>query len=335
MITGYFLYVIIDYATHIKLFQHGGFYYWHLLIYYFYQFSKHAEILMPIVLLISTLKVILTANIQRELLVLMSAGISLKKIGRPFLLFGICTTFLCYLNFEYLQPIVYLKLSAFEQSYLHKTSHTQNSLIHPLTLEDQSLLVYHMYDPIHNELKELFWKKNEKEIYKIQCLQLTPIPPKGLHVDYLAYDDTLSLKLIDRYEEIDFATMTLPSNLSPILRPLKWHSISSLAHLFPKEKGSKLNDKQAAAATHFFYKLFMPLVAIIIVFASLSLCTRFTRNFSSFLIYLFFLCGYITFFTLLNASVILGENQIVHPLVAICLPVGALLLVFGYKYAKL
>src|SRR6185503_19712701 len=102
----YLLYVVIDYATHTKLFQQKELPLWHLSIYYFYQFSKHAEILLPVALLISTLKVILTANVQRELLILMSAGISVKKITLPFLLFGLGITTLCYLNFEYLQPTI-------------------------------------------------------------------------------------------------------------------------------------------------------------------------------------------------------------------------------------
>lgn len=336
LIASYFLYMVIDYSTNAKLFQQKHLYPWDLLLYYFYQFSKHAEILIPIALLLATLKVILTANVQRELLILLAAGISLKKITRPFFLFGLSIMILCYLNFEYLQPNIYLKLIKFQQLHLNKHSASETGCIHPITLEDQSLLVYHIYDPIDNKLEDLLWQKNKNEIYKIDTLYFHSYPPKGLHVDYLHYEEgTNKLTLVTHHESMDFPTMILPDHFSVILRPPKWHSLSALAQMFPLKHPFKLNDKQSSAATLFLYKLFMPLISLIVVAAPLAFCTRFSRMFSVFFIYGFFLFGYITCFTLLNASVILGENQILHPLVAICLPISGLLLLFGYKYAKL
>lgn len=335
ILASYFLYVVIDYSAHAKLFQNQSLSLWHLFLYYFYQFSKHADVLIPISLLVSGLKVILTANVHREILVLMATGISLKKITRPFLLFAVIIMGLCYLNFEYMQPHVYVKLMEFEQHYFHKSSASEN-VVNPLTLEDHSLLVYHIYDPIHHCLYDLFWQKNKNELYKMDSLQLSHQPPQGYHVDHFVYPENSSaLVLTKHYPILDFPTIAFPEHFSVLFRPHKWQPLSQLAHALPIHNLNKMNDKQASITTHFLYKLLMPLVTLLVICAPLCLCTRFHRKLSFVLIYALFLFGYITFFTLLNASVILGTNQILHPIVAICVPMGSLLLLFGYKYAKL
>jgi len=330
----YFLYVLIDCSSNPKLFQSSSLHLWDILLYYFYQFSQHAEILIPIALLLSALKVILTANVQREILALLAAGLSLKKITRPFLLFALLIMSLCYLNYEFLQPTIYLKLAEFEKIHLDKQLPSDHGIVHPLTLEDHSLLIYNYFDPIQNQIHDLFWQKSTKDIYKIRQLDLTKRPPTGYQIDHLVRKNS-KLTLVKHYDSLPFHAMILPKDLTSLFRPAKWQSLSGLAQLIPLHDLFNLNDKQASITTFFLYKLTMPLVVLLVVVAPLCYLMRYSRKVSPFLIYGLSLFFYITFFTMLKASVILGENQILHPLVAICVPMASLLLLFGYKYAKL
>src|SRR5690348_8415177 len=64
----FFLYSILDYSLHMQDFLvdkqiHLG----HLFIYYFYQFIKRADLLIPLALLIATLKVLFSFNARGEL----------------------------------------------------------------------------------------------------------------------------------------------------------------------------------------------------------------------------------------------------------------------------
>jgi lipopolysaccharide export system permease protein len=100
--TFYFLYVLIDYSAHTKDFYQVGIGFSDFVLYYLFQFTNRAEILIPIALLISTIKVMTTANMRNEILALISGGIAMKHLMRPFIFAGIlCASFL-YLNFQFI-----------------------------------------------------------------------------------------------------------------------------------------------------------------------------------------------------------------------------------------
>src|SRR5262245_50908672 len=85
----FFIYAIIDYSTHIQDFVHGkNLPVLKILQYYLFQFVKRADILIPLALLISTIKVLCQLNIYRELVAFQSAGIAQKKLLRPLFLMG-------------------------------------------------------------------------------------------------------------------------------------------------------------------------------------------------------------------------------------------------------
>ena len=61
----------------------------HVATYYFFQFIKRADLLLPLALLIATLKVLLAMNARGEQVALESCGLPRKKILRPFFLVGL------------------------------------------------------------------------------------------------------------------------------------------------------------------------------------------------------------------------------------------------------
>ena len=77
----FFLYSLIDYSLHMQDFiidkriQIS-----HITTYYLFQFIKRADLLIPLALLISTLKVLFSLNSRGELIALQSSGVPAKKI---------------------------------------------------------------------------------------------------------------------------------------------------------------------------------------------------------------------------------------------------------------
>src|SRR5579862_6484093 len=85
----FFLYALLDYSMHMQDFiADKRIQIPHLLVYYFFHLIKRADLLIPLSLLISTLKVLFALNHLGELIALQTSGISRKKILRPFFFIG-------------------------------------------------------------------------------------------------------------------------------------------------------------------------------------------------------------------------------------------------------
>lgn len=56
----------------------------HIFLYYLFEFIKRADLLIPLAVLITTIKVLFALNIKGELVALRASGLSLKVILRPF-----------------------------------------------------------------------------------------------------------------------------------------------------------------------------------------------------------------------------------------------------------
>ncbi|MCC5832880.1 MAG: LptF/LptG family permease [Chlamydiales bacterium] len=328
----YFLYVLIDYSTHTKAFHKEGVGFLHTLIYYLLQFSNRAEILVPIALLIATVKVLTTLNMRNEVVALLSGGIAMKKLMRPFLFAAALAAALLYLNFQFIQPLSFTSLSAFEGSYFKQRSEEQS--IGALTLTDSSVLIYQKYDPETQSFFDAYWYKNHDLIYRIQQLYPYDKIPLGKKIDLLRREDG-RLKRMETFEtltipEIRFSQRALYSAIHP-------PRSQSLTQLFSNHSWSRtLTDKEAETASVFLYKLTIPLASLLVVIAPAPFCLRFGRSLPVYLIYALSLFGIITFFTFVNSCVILGESQVIPPLWALLAPLTLFFGFFGWNYhAKL
>ena len=97
----------------------------------------------------------------------------------------------------------------------------------------------------------------------------------------------------------------------------------------------KMNDREAEIATILFYKLAIPFACLLAVLAPAPFSIRFGRHLPIFLIFALSLFGMISFFTIVNSTIILGKSQIVPPLIAIGSAPLLAFLIFGRKYAQL
>lgn len=337
----YFLYVLIDFSAHAKAFHQDAIGYIDIMTYYLYQFTQRADVLILFALLIATIKVLTTLNLKNEIVALVVSGVSLKKLLRPFLFAGICCAGVLYANFQYLCPISLYKLNEFEDRFFHnKVKDDRSKSVKHIFLKDSSLLVYNSYDFKENTFLDVYWFRSFDDIVHMKKLYPFESITKGFFVDHIFRNSEGQMVRKEGFESKEFPGMEFEkSALYAAAHPPRWQSISQLAGDIPWTQirwgFKKMNDREAQLVTMFYYKLLLPLACILAVIAPAAHALRFGRSLPVFLIYSLSLFGMITFFTLVNSSVILGESQVLSPIVSVSLPFLAAFLFFGWKYAKL
>lgn len=337
----YTLFVLIDYATHLNYFHVSGsaFQWKALFLYYLFDFVKHIEILVPFAVLISTVKTITNLNVHNELVALLASGLKLKRLLRPFLLLGLFFTSLLYLNTEILLPHSLKELKTFSDAKaVAKSKKSGTKPILHLSLEDGSTLIFQDYNSNEQHFTDSYWIRSIDEIYRIKFLYPTLYPtskPVGQFVDHLKRDQSGELLKVASFEEKIFDEMHFnKQTLFESITTAEEQSFSDLIAKLPALNDVK-SEKQAQLVTHFYYKLAMPWLCLLAVIAPIPFCVQFTRHLPLFMIYAWSIFGVVAFYIMMNSGLILGERQVLSPLLAVWIPFGLFVGIFGWRYFKL
>ncbi len=339
MLSFYFLYVLIDYSTHTKVFHRQTINLPLMVLYYAFQFVNRADILIPVALMIATIKVLTTSNMRNEIVALTTGGISLKKIVSPFLWFAALSSLFLYLNIEFLQPASLKWIDSFEERYFHGKTRSNEMTVRSLLLQDKSLLIYQNFNHHNNSFFDAYWLKNEHSIYRIKELFPYEEIPMGKWVDLLERKSNGEIGKMDSYDQLPLPGITIdPKTLFHAAYPPRMQSLSQLSSSLNWRLGDlwgKMSDREAEIATYFYFKLTLPLLCFLVVIGPVPFCLRVTRNLPTFFIFALSLFGLISFITLAKSSLILGETQVIPPLLAIVLPQMPFYLILISKYGKI
>ena len=330
----YFLYVLIDYSVQTKSFNEANIPAQHIIAYYLCHFSHRAQELICFALLLATIKVLCTLNTSRELVALLAGGISRKKILRPFFFVAaLCSLFLLW-NSQTLLPASLGHLKNIEERYL-SDSGSLKPKIQTILLPDHSQLIYQNYDSLTKTFFDIYWVRSLDDIYGMRTLDPHLTHPVGASVDHFTRQKEGDLQLTESWQEKAFTEMKIgPKTLLSAVVPADEQSITQLWSSLPSSP-PPFSDPAAATITQFNYKLAMPLIPFIIVMAVAPFCMSFDRSKRLFPIYALGLFGLVTFFTMMNAAVTLGENQIVSPWNTSWAPVLFGLALFSWRYREL
>jgi lipopolysaccharide export system permease protein len=252
-------------------------------------------------------------------------GISQKKLLRPFLFVACLVMMLFYVNFEYVQPRALAMIEHFEKQYFSEHARVYTRKVHALTLQDHSLLLYQNYDEKEHLFKDVYWIKNEEEIFRIKQLSFASSPFVGFYVDHLKRLSTGEIRRVETHERLSFPQIILSAPLlRATLRPPSMQSLSQLFHtmrtkqLFFTQK--KVSDHDAESRALFYFKLFLPITALLAVIGPAPFCLRICRTLPLFWIYAFSLAGMVTLYTLLHSLYILSESQVLPAWIFLSLP---------------
>lgn len=331
----YGLYAILDYSTHSSSFQHYRFTFIEVILFYLYEFVGQMNVLVPFAMLIACVKTLCTLNTRNELVALLVGGIKLKRLMLPFIFFGLICTAMLYVNTEYLHPksLKFHKLFS-ETRAKEKQKKNHHPHIQQVALEDNSSFIFQEYQANAERFFDAYWIRSIDDIYRIKYLIPNLETPKGIQVEHYKRDKSGALVVIESAEEMELPQLHFnkKSLLDTVTSPDEL-AISTLKAKLPQED-KVLSEKDAKLLTTYYYKLAMPWLCLLAVIAPIPFCTRFTRSLPVFFIYAFSLFGIVATFIVMDAAVILGERQVIPPLAAIWIPIIALFVFFGWKFAK-
>lgn len=332
--TFYFLFSLIDYSTHMQDFTFGGKLQLEALFsYYGFQFIKRATLLLPLALLIATIKVLCSMNASKELVAMQASGLKLRTLLRPFFFLALVCTAFNWISAEKILPRALNSLDSFKSDFYHQDL-AEDEPFHVLHLKDHSKLVYQTLDKEKNQLIDVYWIRSVDDLWRIKALVADPKNPVAYYADHIKRleDGTLS-----KVESYDLCKLT----------GLRWEFFASKKGMIPLENRRvsqllkvlfhrhEITTRQASEVlTLFTHKLIMPILSILVVLAAVPYCIRYTRTLPIFFIYAASLFSYISFFTLIDACVILGTHNTINPLIILLCPFA---LCFGlslFKFVK-
>ena len=327
----FFLYVLIDYTIHLQTMTKNTSHF-NLLIYYMMVFSKRASLLLPLAVLMTTLKVLCSCNRNHELLAFQVAALSIKRLLTPFFLLALICTSFNYINLQFLIPLSRSYIDVFEKTLFKKKKHPNTPAVRILALQDGSNLIYQYFDPMKREFFDLFWVISTDLIWHIKTLSLQEHLPLCSHVDIIQRNDEGLMEKKTSYLSCSFP-IAFNDTLEMQIKQLPENC--AISELWKKyHQGTDIKN-QATIQVHFYFKLLIPWLSFLVIIIAAPYCFEFNRKLPVFFIFAGAIIGYIALFTLLNAFLILGEASVIPPVFAIfTLPI----LLFGYfglKFIKI
>ncbi|MBI3211987.1 MAG: LptF/LptG family permease [Simkania negevensis] len=334
----YLLHSLIDYSMHMQeIVKEQEIFWLDFVFYYLARLSEHLDLLLPLALLVASIKVLTSLNKNHELLAFQTGGISLHRFSSPFFLIAFACSLLTYANFEYFTPFSLNYIEHFERSHFkRKKGEKENErFLSSLSLEDGTTIIYQRANKEKNELFDLFWILSADEVWHMQKLLLSQPYPQGFFVDHLKRSKEGEIEKVASYENLFFKTLSIDLSLTtPFEKSIKNRSISELFHLI--RKGSfQMQEHLKEMKTHLYFKLIAPFFTPLALIGVIPFSVRFNRHFPLFLLFSLAIFSFIAFCSLIDGFVILGETQLLPPYVAtFSLPFLAFLL-FGRKFLKM
>lgn len=329
----FFLYSLIEYSMHMDdFFKNHHLQVQEVILYYVNQLLKRLDFLLPMALLISTIKVLTTLSARNEWTVLQASGLSTRILLRPFLTVACACCILTYLNFEYFHPSALRHSEDFRVSNFRGSRLAQRrELIHLIPLKDDSKLIYQSFDKEKNVLFDVLWIKSMDDVWRIKYLSADPSNPTAEYVDHLVRNSSGFFEKQQSYPKLYLADLKWhPKMARKGLIPFDQRRISELYRMRFK---TSLNPYEVPkVSTALSFKTVVPLMSPLLVIALAPFCLRFSRQRHYFLLYALGLFGLFAFYMLLDSLTILSENGVISPLAAVFAPLALLTTFFTWRF---
>lgn len=332
----YFLYVVIDYSAHMQDLALGSkLSLLKIIQYYLLQFVKRMDILLPLALLISSIKVLCQLNQNKELLAFQSAGLKLKKLASPLFFVGALLVVINLGVNQFVVPSSLNFIDKFHDAHLrHSFRGKRTEALHVMHLDDHSKLVYQYYDSAKEAFFDVIWIKNPDDLWHMRYLKADPEDAQGEWVDHLQKKGDGSFEKTESYpswvfDELQWNTDTPRQGFIPFEN----RSIEDLWRIYKTDPLLTLYEQQEVI-TQILFKLIMPFLSLLVLIAIIPFCTSSSKNIPQFLTFSIGIFSFVAFIALMDAAVIIGESGTISPYIAILSPFILLLSMFGWRYLR-
>ena len=318
------LYIAIDFSIHGSRFLSKDTVSWlSISVNYLWHFAKFTSLFFSLSFLLAMQRVLLDLNAHREIVALQTAGLSSKKLLSPIFFLAALLMIASYVNFQWISPEAQLNADDFYKAHIH---HSKSEKVYSLVLQDGSELVYQKYDADKKELFDVFWIRSFDEIWHMKTLKVGLQPMEARFTDRFIRGVSGALEKNESADLRLFPELALEAGVS-FQRFIPFEN-RSLSTLWRQARGNS-SDKQKSAA-HLHYKLALPLVPFFTIFAFAPFALRYRRDRSSLIYISCSLFTYIGLMTLLDAMLILAENQAIPAYLAIWIPLASSFAIAGY-----
>ncbi|HRW58258.1 MAG TPA: LptF/LptG family permease [Chlamydiales bacterium] len=333
MILTYLSFILVDFSLRsTRLFTYTDVSYFKIIRYYLYHFIQFLNLFLPLTYLLSFIITLSSMNQNSELTALLTNGIAKKSILRIYLIIGIFTTSLLYLNHQYFIPKSSQYIANFKDDHLRKPGNIKKEYLFVKTLKNEGKLIYQA-EISKGKLFDVFYLCSENSLYRIKYLDLNTTPVQGEYVDEFIKDQNGAIKKTKSYEQLQFPQIAFSKKMDKKEKiPLENLSLSRLYRSYQKKYFSSSKEKYDLLA-QINFKLATPLFPIILLLMIAPFCFSFSRNKSIFLITAIGLFTFISMYILMDCALVLAENKVLHPSIILWVPIGITFLI-GMIFTK-
>ena len=329
----YLTYVMFDLSIHIShLSEHSTF--GGIVLYYLFNFIKRVDLLVPLSLMFTTISVLTTLNVHNELLAFQTTGRTIKRIVKPIIVMSLVCSLAIFACYQFVLPHAQSYIDSVKNNNSEHTRIGKSNLIHTISYDNGSKLLFSDHDYEAKIIKDAYFIVTSKDIWHFKELKEVDGEIYGTFVDHMKKDENEALQNIESYPnlKVSFINAPLFALTDQEKEPFENYSISALLTKFLRPYDSNSREYHEIS-TQLFSKLAMPWFSLLIALAVIPFCTKFSRLHKNYLIYTLSLLGFVSFFTITDACVILGENNIISPALAVFGPIATLLTLFGIRFA--
>lgn len=316
-------------------FKDNQFQFLDLLRYYSNQFIKRADLLLPLALLIASIKVLSTLNTRREWMVLQVAGLKNRRLLRPFFAVAMFCSLFNLANFEFFLPKALAEIDEFHATHFKHSHRAQRKeLIHLLSLKDNSKLIYQSFDASKGALFDVLWVRSADDIWRMKFLNANPNEPIAEYVDHLTRNNQGFLEKSESHDFYRFKDLKWqPTMTGNSFVPFENRSLKELYHLAFCST-TTTSYEYPKIITQLCFKCSIPLLAFAVVAAVAPACLAFSRQLNLFLVYALGLLGLLACYMIMDSMVTLGENSIISPLIAVFAPLTIIGTISTWKFLQ-
>lgn len=336
----FLLYSLIDYSSHAASFhkQNVQFRLFETFLYYGSELLRQLNILLPFAILIASVRVLTSLNTHNELIALLSSGISLKTLMRPFILFGLICTLLTYLNSEFFETTASEYINRIESLRSSKRHKQMEELsVQRVVLTDGTHLIFHHFEGDEQRFFDVYWIQDIDNVYRMKYLY--PLldgsePPMGHFVDQLKRNRQDQLVVVDRLPTLSFPLMKFNKEalFDAVTAPDELPISKLWQKLPPSLQASSEKESQIVAA--FMHKWLMPWLCLLAVIGPAPFCVRFTRNLPVFFIYAGSFFGLVVFGLVMKTAFTLAERQVFTAWIVMIVPFMVMSLPLAWRFAR-
>ena len=332
----YFCYIIFDFSIHMSDWSgKEGLSASQIFIYYVYNFVKRFDLLLPLSTIISVVNVLLTLNNHQELLAFQTSGRGIKSIIAPFIASAVGCAILITASYQWLLPPAQKYIDHFEHEFISSHKQDKKDQIKSFSYDNGSKLIFMTASPAGGAISDAYFFAKEGGIWHFKELVEKEGEIKGFFADHFSRNELGELVRDNSHVEMPVLFMS-----APLLRPTDQEkepyenlSISELTikKMHPYDPTSSEYNE---ISTQLYSKMAMPWFSLLATIGIIPSCIRFSRAHRNFMIYAIGLLGFVSFFTIMDACVILGGNAIISPFIASFAPLGILAGVFGLRLGR-